>query len=96
MFVITVTFEVAPGQISAFRPLMLENARLSLEREAACQRFDVCESADRPNEIFLYEVYDDAAAFDAHLNAAHFLAFSEATDQMVVGKTVQKHALIGP
>lgn len=96
MFVVTVTFEIDPTQMSEFLPLMLENARLSLELEEGCRQFDVCESTERPNEIFLYEVYDSVSAFDEHLKAQHYLGFAKATDAMVLNKSVQKHALIQP
>lgn len=39
--------------------------------------------------MFLYEVYDDRAAFQAHLTSVHFLEFDAQTASMVAGKTVQ-------
>jgi quinol monooxygenase YgiN len=47
------------------------NATATREREPGCRQFDVCTSAD-DGLVFLYEVYDDRAAFDAHLAAPHF------------------------
>ena len=41
MFVVTVHFSVKRNQIEQFKPLMLENARLSLELEPGCKQFDV-------------------------------------------------------
>ena len=54
---------------------MLENARASLNDEPGCHQFDVCFAADDPGRCFLYEVYTDRGAFDAHLGMAHFKAF---------------------
>jgi len=44
-----------------------------------CRQFDVCVSASHSNGVFLYEVYDSKAAFDAHLASAHFRQFTEST-----------------
>jgi quinol monooxygenase YgiN len=69
MHTVTVTFILHPGQLAAFMPLMVANARQSVDQEPGCRQFDICtgrigaESA----EVFLYEVYDSAEAFAAHL-----------------------------
>jgi autoinducer 2-degrading protein len=39
--------------------------------------------------VFLYEVYDDRAAFDAHLSAPHFKSFDAATAGMIRSKKVR-------
>ena len=39
--------------------------------------------------MFLYEVYDDRAAFEAHLSMPHFKAFDAATADMIRSKTVR-------
>jgi len=75
MFVVTVTFEVKPGSEADFLARVLRQARDSLEREAECECFDVCTDAARPGAVFLYEIYRDAAAFQAHLESAHFKDF---------------------
>ncbi len=86
MFAVTVTFHIHPGQMAAFWPLMVENARRSKEDEPGCHQFDVCRDGD---EIFLYEVYDDRAAFDAHLATAHFQGFDAASAEMIASKSVK-------
>ncbi len=88
MYVVTVTFTVDPAQCDAFLPLMHENARLSREVEPGCRRFDVCVDDAKPGTVFLYELYDDRAAFDAHLASPHFKAFAAATGSMITGKAI--------
>ncbi len=92
MYVVTVAFEIRPEAAAAFLPLMLENARTSLAEEPGCLRFDVCgeETANDawPARIFLYEIYQDRGAFDAHLASAHFRSFDQATGPMVASKQV--------
>ncbi|WP_299920836.1 putative quinol monooxygenase [uncultured Pelagimonas sp.] len=85
MYVVTVTIQVKPGQMAAFLPKMTENARLSRETEVGCQQFDICRDGDT---VFLYEVYDDRAAFDAHLATTHFQTFMGQVDAMLVDKAL--------
>lgn len=92
MFAVVVTFQIKDGAMDAFLPAMTENARVSLAEEAACHQFDVCTDADRPNEVFLYELYSDRAGFDAHLASAHFKAFDAQVAPMVAAKDVRLYA----
>ncbi|MEL6701373.1 MAG: antibiotic biosynthesis monooxygenase, partial [Pseudomonadota bacterium] len=64
MYAVTVTFQIKPGQMAAFMPLMQANARTSLAAEPECHQFDIATDPARPDEVFLYELYTDAAAFD--------------------------------
>lgn len=88
MFAVVVTFKLVPGQAEAFRTAMLENAASSLRDEPGCHRFDVCFDPDRPDAAFLYELYTDAAAFEAHLRTPHFAALDAALGGVVVSKEI--------
>ncbi len=89
MHVICVDFEIKPTRLAEFMPLMRKQARTSLDSEPGCSRFDVCIDPSIPARVFLYELYDSAAAFDAHLASAHFQAFDKAVADMVDKKTVR-------
>ena len=88
MYVVTVEFTIDPACWDDFIPLMLENAARSRNDEPGCRQFDVCIDATRPGLVFLYELYDDAAAFDAHLAAKHYRSFAEATKAMVTKRVI--------
>ncbi|MEM6407765.1 MAG: putative quinol monooxygenase [Pseudomonadota bacterium] len=94
MYAVTVSFTIKEGQLDAFLPLMLQNARLSLAHEPDCHQFDVCTDVDRPNEVFLYELYTDAAGFQAHLGSAHFKRFDAEVAEMVGAKEVRFFAQV--
>ncbi len=87
MFVVTVLFEVERSDASTFLQRALQQAEDSL-REQGCQRFDVCVDQKRPERVFLYEIYDDAAAFAAHLSSEHFLAFDRGISAITREKSV--------
>jgi len=93
MFVIAVTFEVDPAHHESFVAAVSINATRSVADEPGCQRFDVCTRAEAPGEIFLYEIYDDKAAFDAHRATPHFADFEAVSADMVQRKTVTAYTL---
>lgn len=88
MYIVTVTFEVAPQHAEAFRPTILAQATNSLSREEGCHQFDVAFDADNPAVCFLYEKYTDRAAFDLHLQSDHFKDFDATVASWVVRKEV--------
>ena len=94
MFAVIVTFRFKADKADEFLPLMKLNASRSLADEPGCQRFDVCEDDAHPNEVFLYELYDDRAAFDAHLASPHFKDFDAAVADMIVEKDVRTYAQV--
>jgi autoinducer 2-degrading protein len=89
MFVIVVTFRIKPEHRAQFEQAILANAAESLASEPGCHLFDVCNDAVK-DEIFLYEVYQDPAAFDLHLASPHFKAFDALSAPWVVEKRVQR------
>ena len=88
MYVVLVLFIVKPGAVDRFRAAVLLQAENSLSGEVACRRFDVAFDDERPERCLLYELYDDRAAFDAHLTTDHFKRFDEATADLVASKDV--------
>lgn len=94
MFVVTVQFSVAPQHLIDFMREMVANARDSRQREPGCLAFDVCEDRSRPGQVFLYEIYRDAAAFEQHKREAHFLAFDQTVAPWVLHKEIRILALV--
>ena len=89
MFAVLVTFAIKPGRMPDFLPLMRDNAQTSVREEPGCRQFDVLTTATATDEVVLYELYDDRAAFDVHLASDHFRAFDAATADMIADKDVR-------
>ncbi len=89
MFVVTVDFQIHPGQMDGFMVGMQANAKASLDLEENCLQFDVCISTSNPDQVFLYEVYRRAEDFTAHLQMPHFLEFNRESAPQVISKTVK-------
>ncbi|ACA15126.1 Antibiotic biosynthesis monooxygenase [Methylobacterium sp. 4-46] len=74
-FVVIAEFKVRPGCLDAFLDLAREDARASVAREPGCRSFDVAVGESDPQTVLFYEVYDDRAAFAAHLETPHLARF---------------------
>ena len=90
MLALVVEFRIHPGHVVDFAAAIAENARASLAHEPGCRRFDVCLDPADAGLFFLYELYDDEAAIQAHLQSAHFRRMDQATAGWVQGKTVRR------
>lgn len=94
MFVVTVRFEAYPGQAETFLARVRTQASDSLSKEDGCHHFDVCIDATQPERVFLYEIYADAGAFQAHRETAHFKAFDVDVAPMLRSKMVETWELV--
>lgn len=89
MYVVCVTFKIKNENIDQFMPLMLDNANASFEQEPECLQFDVCVDENDKSIVFLYELYNNEAAFKDHLVSPHFKEFDTAVADMIAEKKVQ-------
>ena len=89
MYVITVEFRIREDHEADFLEQMRKQAENSLNRESDCHQFDVCTAPEGAGRVFLYEVYTDEAAFQRHLESAHFKDFNDTTAPWVTSKDVQ-------
>jgi (4S)-4-hydroxy-5-phosphonooxypentane-2,3-dione isomerase len=87
MYVVIVFFDLSANAFEAFRAAIVRNAARSRD-EPGCRQFDVCFSEDR-SRCFLYERYDDPAAFAAHRTTAHFQEFDRISKPLYSRKTVE-------
>ena len=89
MLAVCVDFEIDPASLDAFLTIMQKNAADSLAKEVGCHQFDITQDLQNPTKIFLYELYDDAAAFDLHKKANHYLEFNQLASEMATAKSVR-------
>ena len=85
-FVLIAELQVKPESVEKFVPLILANAQASVAKEPGCLVFDVTQQSDDPTKFALYEVYTDAAAFDAHGKMPHVQEFFGVSKDMIVGR----------
>ena len=88
--VVLVEFVTKPAFAARFAELIAANAKASLEREKGCQRFDVLVDPNEPRRFVLYEIYDDADAFDVHLKSDHFRDFAKAIENEIEDRSIRR------
>lgn len=96
MQALIVEFRIKPAKVETFALAIEENARASRDTEPGCRQFDVCRDPADAQVFFLYELYDDEAAIQAHLQSAHFLRMNAASADWVESKTVRRHERTAP
>ncbi|WP_460418102.1 putative quinol monooxygenase [Pseudomonas sp. microsymbiont 2] len=72
MYCLFIKTRVKPGTADTFLSAIKANAAASVATEPGCLVFDVSQDRDDAHVIYLYEIYQDDAAYDAHTQTAHF------------------------
>jgi len=75
-YVIIAEVTVPAERLDEFLTHSLDDARNSVATEPGCRQFDLNVSADGSPTVVFYEVYDDRAAFEAHLQTPHFFRWN--------------------
>lgn len=75
MFAIFVTIDVKSEFSDRFTEASFGDARGSVGDEPGCFRFDICRDETKPDRFYLYEVYADERAFEAHQTYPHYLTW---------------------
>lgn len=96
MLAVIVEFHIRPAFVDEFAAAIVDNASASRRSEPGCRQFDVCRNSAKPQLFFLYELYDDEEAFQAHLATSHFKAMDQRTAGWIERKTVQRYERISP
>jgi quinol monooxygenase YgiN len=76
--------DARPGLEDTFRAKIVELVR-AVRSEPGCVTFTAYEARDTPGRFYPYEVYTDAAAFDAHLQTGHVRTFISAIPALSTG-----------
>jgi (4S)-4-hydroxy-5-phosphonooxypentane-2,3-dione isomerase len=83
LYVNAVDLDIVAADFDKFIAAMKVNAAASV-KEPGCHQFDVMVSANQPHHVFLYEVYDNAAALESHRATEHFKKYMATTSSMIV------------
>lgn len=93
MFVNAVDLDIVPAERDNYLAAIKENGAAAA-KEPGCRRFDILNMSSDPNHIFLYEVYDNEAAFKAHRETEHFKKYAAATSKMVAKRESRPMSVI--
>ena len=88
-----VEYDVVPGQVENFLAALKENGAAAV-KEPGCREFNVAVSQKDPNHVLIYEVYNDAAAAEAHTATDHFKKYKAATAGMTTKREVKTYSSV--
>jgi (4S)-4-hydroxy-5-phosphonooxypentane-2,3-dione isomerase len=83
LLVNVVEYDIQPGQVDAYLAALKENGAASV-KEPGCREFDILLSQKDPNHVLIVEVYDDAAAAQAHRETDHYKKYAAAIKDLFV------------
>jgi len=94
MFSLMVQLEVRPEDRDEFLAAITTNAEASVRDEPGCHRFDVTAVEGNEHRFVLFELYDDAEAFEAHKRAPHFAAWRQVADRVLTAQVNTRGSLV--
>jgi len=83
-----VDLDIAPAEMDKYLAAVKENGAASI-KEPGCREYNIMILATDPNHVFLFEVYDNDAAAQAHRVTEHFKKYVATTANMVTARNVR-------
>jgi autoinducer 2-degrading protein len=93
LFVNAVDLDIVPAEHDNFLAAVKENG-IAAAKEPGCRRFDILNLSSDPNHFFLYEIYDNEAAFKAHRETEHFKQYAASVAKMVAKRDARPMSVI--
>jgi quinol monooxygenase YgiN len=93
VYINAVDLVVIPSEMPKFLEAIKENGANAV-KEPGCREFNITVLANNPNHVFLYEVYDNEAALNAHRQTEHFKKYQAATANMIADRNVRAMSLV--
>ena len=88
VYINAVDLVIVPSEMAKFIEAIKENGANAV-KEPGCREFNISVLANRPNHVFLYEVYDNEAALNTHRATEHFKKYQATTASMVADRNVR-------
>jgi autoinducer 2-degrading protein len=92
-YINAVDIDVVPGQVDAYLAALKENG-VAAVHEPGCHEFNITVSPKDPNHVFIFEVYENTAAFEAHRASDHFKKYAATTKDMVAKRDARMFASV--
>ena len=86
--IFAVDLDIAPAELDKYIAAIRENGAATI-KEPGCREYNVMVSATDPNHVFIFEVYENDAAVQAHRASEHFKKYRATTANMVTAANVK-------
>ena len=80
--------EIYPDHLEAYKVALKEEITASIRTEPGVLTLYAVSVKGHPEQIRLFEIYRDAASYQAHLQSPHFKKYKKQTQQMVKSLTL--------
>ena len=90
MLVLMVNVKVKPGRRDEYITAVRADGEGTTTNEEGNFQFSVVQDNEDPDRFFLFEVYRDEAALEAHRQMPHFLKYREAVADIYAEETVRR------
>ena len=80
--------EIYPDQLGAYKADLTKEIAASIRTEPGVLTLYAVSLKGHPEQIRLFEIYRNAAAYQAHLQSTHFKKYKKQTHQMVKSLTL--------
>ncbi len=75
--------QIYPVQLENYQAALKEEIETSVRVEPGVLALHAVAEKDDPSHILVFEIYADAAAYQAHVESPHFKQYQAATQEMV-------------
>jgi autoinducer 2-degrading protein len=93
MYVNAVDLDIIPAEREKYLAALSENGKASVT-EPGCRQFNIQVLASDPNHVFIYEMYDNEAALQAHRATDHFKKYAATTANMVAKREARPMTVV--
>lgn len=87
-FVRLADIRIDPAQLEAFKVATIRHAEATLRNESGVLALHAIAEKGSPENIRVFEMYVDAAAYEAHLRTPHFQEFRASTEAITKSRTL--------
>lgn len=92
--VLHVELTLAPGKRDAWLARARRHRATVIENEPGCRTFDISVPEDDDHTVRLYEVYEDEAAVDHHMQTPYMQEYRDDTGPMTVDRRLTRAVLV--
>ena len=82
LYISAVDVDIVQGELDKNMAAIMENGAASV-KESGCREFNITVSQKDPNHVLVYEVYNNAAAAEAHRVTDHFKKYVATSANMI-------------
>ena len=77
---------IDPAQLESYKAAVQEQIEAAIRLEPGVLVLYSVSNKDNPTHVTVFEIYRDPAAYQAHLQTAHFKKFRDTTNAMVTSR----------